>query len=76
MTNRGSFGLGFSEEYYQWFETENTAIRQELSDTGTRLLEIWFELSETMIQHKRSVYTFYDFLGDLGGLYGMLEIVC
>ena len=62
--------MGFFEEYYQWFETENSVITQ--MENNAHLLEIWFEISETMTQHKRSVYTFYDYLGDLGGLYGMV----
>ena len=54
----------------------NTVVREDLDEDKPRLLEIWFELSDYKTQHTRSVYTLYDFLGDLGGLYGMLEIAC
>ena len=74
LNHRGGFGLGYFYESYQWFETENTVISQ--LEEEKNILEIWFEVSEEMIHHKRSVYTIYDLLGDLGGLFGMLEIFC
>ena len=46
------------------------------SEPNERLFETWFEVGELKTVHRREVYTVYDLLGDLGGLFGMLQLVC
>ena len=73
-TNRGSFGLGLLDQSYVWYETTktDTIFAGRLAKSA---LEIWFEVDERKVIHTRSVYTFYDLLGDLGGLFGMLQLL-
>ena len=56
-----------------WFEfVSKIPERRKVLDFESLLFSVEFRLNREVIHHKRSVYTFLDLLGDLGGLFDAL----
>ena len=61
---------GFGKRFHEYYHVESVET-QPNSDTSI-VMRLEFETSSDEIIHSRSVYTFLDFLGDIGGLLDML----
>ena len=51
-----------------WFEIKDPNPEKRTYVDDSFLFSFAFKLNKDVIHHKRSVYTFLDLLGDLGGL--------
>ena len=63
--------LGFNEEEYTYFEPKLYKEIKAVEDL-TSLYEGLIAINLDTVKHNRSIYTFWDFLGDVGGLLGIL----
>jgi len=50
-------------------------VPQMLKAEGT-LFTMYFEISSDILKHHRSVYSVLDWLGDIGGLFDALSLIC
>ena len=63
--------LGFIEDHYVFYDVEdhlNTKIEE-------RALKLLIMASNDVKENSRSIYTIWDLLGDVGGLYDMLKLI-
>ena len=73
MRNLYDLGFGGNDHNYKFFETR---VRDNWPKTNeNKPIEIWFEIEPEMLVHARTVYTFYDLLGDVGGLSSTLWMI-
>ena len=70
--NRLSLGLGLLQKSQTYYSITAESRAYEYLDC---LLDINFQMDLTTMSHTRSVFTFWDFLGNVGGLYGILVII-
>ena len=67
--------LGFNEVEYTYYSiNKNSEHIQPLNNFGI-LLNLSFGMDMSSMYHYRSVFTFWDFLGDVGGLNDMLTLL-
>ena len=72
--NLESLGLGFTDHSYTFYETSLfLAVEPPHKDAA---LAFVFQIAEKAQIYQRTVYTFWDLLGDVGGLYGILQLIC
>ena len=65
------FDLGFHEKGYTFYElTKGQTIDNSVPD----FYQLYFMLSPDINMHSRSIYTFWDLLGDIGGLFDILRL--
>ena len=65
------FGLGISAEEYNFYQ-----ITKGISTTVNNGQNSYFyKWSSETIDNHRAIYTFWDFLGDVGGLFDMLKLL-
>ena len=55
----------YKPSLYQSYETKK--VNEEV------VYRAFFQMDMTVIEHSRSIYTYWDFLGDVGGLFGILQ---
>ena len=73
MRNLYDLGFGGNDHNYKFFET---SVKDNWpKTTENKPIEIWFEIESEMLVHARTVYTFYDLLGDVGGLSSTLWMI-
>ena len=65
-------GFDFNVNRYEYYKPSVFQTHQSTGIEGVVYSGI-IELDMTVIEHSRSIYTFWDFLGDVGGLFGMLQ---
>ena len=69
------FGLGFNrrDEKYTYFKP---SLYQTFDSVGAEAIyTALIQLDMNVIEHSRSIYTWWDFLGDVGGLFEMLQFI-
>ena len=66
------FSLGFRQSDYSFYSVSK-GLSTEL-DYGSNL-EFAFQISVDKVIHSRAIYSVWDFLGDVGGLFDMLKII-
>ena len=64
--------LGFSENSYEFFEPERALT---LDYTLEGFYEAMIIMNSNLHLHHRSIYTIWDFFGDVGGLFDMLALL-
>ena len=62
------------QKEYEFYEPKKHVTVQEANKPGS-LYSAVIEMDSTIVYHKRSIYTFWDFLGDVGGLFEMLKLL-
>ena len=68
------YNLGFdSGEEYQFYELVDNPEGSHNEGDGAYMISI--ALDGDIIEHKRSIYTLWDMLGDVGGLFDMMKIL-
>ena len=71
----------FNPGFYNPYTKEFYAVEKKADFSGLKnifpgvLFGIFIESSSTEVNHSRSVYSALDFLGDVGGLNGILTIL-
>ena len=70
--NRLSLGLGLFQKSQTFYSIAAESRAYECQDC---LLNINFSMDLTTMSHQRRVFTFQDFEGNGGGLYGILVII-
>ena len=73
--NINNLGMGFTDFGYMFFETVRTK-QHKYGGKSKTALALHYQLGEKAQMYQRSVYTVWDLLGDVGGLYGTLQILC
>jgi len=68
----------FPSKTFEFFEVKESKITvlPETSYYEGVLLAVYFEISADIVRHSRSVYSVLDWLGDVGGLFDALSIIC
>ena len=64
--------LGFSENSYEYFQPERALT---LDYTLKGFYEAMIIMNSNLHLHHRSIYTIWDFFGDVGGLFDMLKLI-
>ena len=66
--------LGFGDaDQYKFYELVTYA--EGTHDEGDGAYMISISLDDDILEHKRSIYTLWDMLGDIGGLFDMLKVL-
>ena len=73
ISEQSLFGLGFSSNDYTFTSIE-PGIEKPIF-YQSRLLSLEFEINPDHVCYTRAIYGFWDFLGDVGGLFDMLKII-
>ena len=68
------FGLGYSFQKKN-FSFSSVNKKNEFIDGSGAVLRLSFGIDPSTISYSRSVFSFWDFLGDVGGLYDMLILI-
>ena len=71
MSEEDILSLGFNSK-------ENTYYSISRGESYNNLfteLTISFQMTESLVSHSRSVYSFWDFLGDVGGLNDIMRLL-
>ena len=63
--------LGFDSEELTYY----TISRGELYNNYLHELTLSFQMTGSLEKHSRTVYTFWDFLGDVGGLNDIMRLL-
>ena len=66
------FDLGFEERQYTFYQPRKDPTFGIVTDPNF-IYEGVLLLDKTVVSHERSIYTFWDFLGDIGGLFSILQ---
>ena len=62
------FSLGFIDKEYIFYE-----IKEEAEELAWINDAVAFAMSKDFVRHDRQVYGVFDLLGDIGGLYSILQ---
>ena len=68
------FDLGFQEVIYEFYMPKIGETIESIDNFGA-LFQGAIVLDHSITHHKRSIYTVWDFLGDVGGLFDMLKLL-
>ena len=67
-------GIGWTAPLeHQFFDFVQESLNQPTIESS--YAEIIVGLNPNIVEHQRSIYTVFDFLGDIGGLYGTLSVI-
>ena len=68
-------GIGiFPEIEKSWFEIDHASeLRIQTQEPETFFFEFALTLNRDIVYHTRSIYSFFDLLGDVGGLFDALK---
>ena len=69
------FGLGFPWQQSNESFTTIERGRSEKEDDDKHIVALIFGLNLAKVTNTRSIFTFWDFLADVGGLYDMLIVI-
>ena len=64
--------LGFRSNHYTYYNTFQESTFEVMG--GAEFLGI-FQMDMDKVVHSRSIYTVWDFFGDVGGLFDMLKLL-
>ena len=67
-------GLGISSDDYKFISTEPEFLSSEVFADDT-VYSFNFAVSLDLVLHHRAIYSVWDFLGDVGGLFDMLKFL-
>ena len=70
--NLNSLGMGFTDYFYTFYKI----FQHQIKNGKDIPISFIYQIDHEMSQYGRTVYTFYDLLSDVGGLYGTLQIIC
>ena len=68
-------GLGFSRHVSNYEFATINFYREDSGPDPNNIQTFMFQVNRAKVLHKRSIYTFWDFLADVGGLYDMLIVI-
>ena len=71
MSEEDLLSLGFNSKKNTYYSIS----RGESYNNLFTELTISFQMTESLVSHSRSVYSFWDFLGDVGGLNDIMRLL-
>ena len=74
-SEQGLLGLGYSFDKTDFSFSTIYKKNEFTNNKGDSLLRLAIGIDESKVAYSRSVFTFWDFLGDVGGLYDMLILI-
>ena len=71
QSEQNIFGLGISSEEYNFYQINKGSSTTQKNGYNS----YFYKWNSETIENQRAIYTFWDFLGDVGGLFDMLKLL-